>query len=324
MELIKNLGFKERILGFLRKSKLKRTEEDSHKGLFLKPLILTSVFEILLLFFLFHLYGFSGLMGAARLSNGSSPTLGVNQVSIFTRVFSNLEPLKFPFMLKIFEPVAFLPFLSIYVLPILFYIIVAWYSNVPVYYDTPIRQYTAAVVPFVFISVVKAFKLLVKHKRIQYAILFILVIFSLFGFLYQSPFSLNNLNQARENATVTKFENQLSYGLSLIPTNSSVFVENALPQAMNHPIVYMPGYYDKQVVDYAIIIPKNYNFSLVSTYYNYSPHWTSYFENNTAYGIFENISGVLIYKWHYNGWFIACGSAFSTKTDEFVGIRESP
>ena len=104
-----------------------------------------------------------------------------------------------------------------------------------------------------------------------------------------------------QNVNITEFDNELTHGLSLIPLNSSVFIQNDLPQLMNRENVYMPGYYNNQTVNYAVIIP--FGFSPTSEAYGgYSAYWAHSFQNNLSYGVYEDIAGAIIYKWHYKGY----------------------
>ena len=117
-----------------------------------------------------------------------------------------------------------------------------------------------------------------------------------------SPFSISDFHNGYVNRhiKVSEFDKELSYGLSLIPPNSSVFIQNDLPQLMNRENVYMPGYYKNQTVDYAVIIP--FGFSPISDAFGgYSAYWAHSFQDNSSYGVYENISGAIIYKWHYKG-----------------------
>jgi hypothetical protein len=256
------------------------------------------VFEILLGSFIFlYLGGSSGVLGNSRLIGSSS----TNYVS---NLFSNLGAVKIPFLYQIFSPVLLLSLLTPYSVLVIAYYIVSLFPNNPIFYVLT-QQYPSLFYSFVFIGTVHFFKNKFSGtdiRKMAKRILVLVLISSIFSFAIYSPFSISNFQNGtvQEMATISQFDQELTAGLSLIPNNASVFIQNDLPQLMNRADVYMPGYYDNQTVDYAVIIP--FGFSPISDAYGgYNPYWGNMFAHNSSYGIYEYIQGAIVYKLHYSG-----------------------
>ncbi|MEM4058730.1 MAG: hypothetical protein QXZ12_08445, partial [Thermoplasmata archaeon] len=88
--------------------------------------------------------------------------------------------------------------------------------------------------------------------------------------------------------------------LSLIPFNSSVFMQSYSDLAMYFEKVYTPANYNNQTVDYAIIDTVSYD-GISAVLSGYSGYWANKFAHNRSYGIYESIQGIIIYKLHYSG-----------------------
>lgn len=271
------------------------------------------IFYIFILFFniiifiqTVHFAG--GLYTLISSSRVSSASLGVTSSgpisSIYQNILSNYGSIKLPFFFKELFPVIFIPLLTPYFILILLYFLVSWTSSASSYYSV-LQQYPYLFASFIFIGTAHFFGNITKDKNnIQIAkkIAVLLLIASIVSFALYSPFSVNNFENGtvEKEIHVTKFDKDLSYGLSLIPSHASVFIQNDLPQLMNREQVYMPGYYNNQTVGFAVIIP--YGFSPTSDVFGgYSQYWAEHFQDNSSYGIYEQISGAIIYKLNYSG-----------------------
>jgi hypothetical protein len=62
----------------------------------------------------------------------------------------------------------------------------------------------------------------------------------------------------------------------------------------------MPGTYDNQTVDYAVVSSLPVATVPLPDYVGFSPFWAQHFLNNSSYGIYESISSVTIFKLHYH------------------------
>ncbi|MGC9124460.1 MAG: hypothetical protein ACP5IB_10405, partial [Thermoplasmata archaeon] len=88
---------------------------------------------------------------------------------------------------------------------------------------------------------------------------------------------------------------ELKNGLSLIPKNSSVFMQSNSGWAMNFEKIYTSFKYHNETVDYAIIDPGT---SIKSSLSNgYSSYWANRFAHNLSYGIYESIRGIIINRY---------------------------
>jgi uncharacterized membrane protein len=267
-----------------------------------------------LIFFLFDIIIFTqtlhfagsihNLISSSRLPIGNSAVSSDPFFGILNNYFSQLGTVKIPFFYHVMSPVLFTPLLTPYSILILLYFIISWQSPNTVY-ENLLQQYTYLFASFVFIGTIEYFKELNVQKRylgLAKKLAILILVSSLISFSLYSPFSISNFQNGtvQQEMHVSNFDKQLTYGLSLIPSNSSVFIQNDIPQLMNRETVYMPGYYDNESVNYAVIVP--FGFSPISEAYSgYSYYWASQFQNNLSYGIYEDIMGAIIYKLHYSG-----------------------
>ena len=254
--------------------------------------------------------GLSELVSASRISSTSiGVTSSTTTLSIYQNILSNYGSIKLPFFVRELSPVIFIPLLTPYGILILLYFLVSWTSSASSYYSV-LQQYPYLFASFIFIGTAHFFGNISKDKKngsVVKKIAVLLLISSIISFALYSPFSINNFENGtvQKEIHVTTFEKDLSEGLSLIPSNASVFIQNDLPQLMNREQVYMPGYYNNQTVGFAVIIP--FGFSTISDQYGgYSEYWAEHFQHNNSYGIFEDISGAIIYKLNYSGAPIYC------------------
>ena len=255
-------------------------------------------FEILLGSFIFlYLGGSSGVLGNSHLS-------GVSPTSYIGNLLSNLGTWKIPFLYQIFSPVLLLSLLTPYSVLVIAYYIISLFPNYPGFYSLT-QQYPSIFYAFVFIGTAHFFRNKFSTgdvRKLAKRILVLVLISSIFSFAIYSPFSVSSFQNGtvQEMANVSQFDQELTAGLSLIPNNASVFIQNDLPQLMNRAMVYEPGFYDNQTVDYAVIIP--FGFSPISDAFGgYSPYWANMFAHNSSYGIYEYIQGAIVYKLHYSG-----------------------
>lgn len=256
------------------------------------------------LFFLMSLklYGIGTLFSAARLGNLST-TLSSSGGSIFQTITENFSS-KLSFLNTIMEPLLYMPFLSIYSLPILFYLIFSWYSNQTIYYDILTRQYPYLFVGFLFISLIQVFKDLLHNQVAIKKILILLIISSLVSFALLSPFSVGNFQYGNVNneITVTPLEKNLTDAFSLIPMNASVLVQNNIVQLDNRQQLYFPGYYNNQQVQYAVFAPPSLGgLEAKAPFADFSSSLENQFANNASYGLFVRLGNVEIYKLHFVG-----------------------
>lgn len=247
--------------------------------------------------------GINNLISASRISTGAAiyPLNGQND--IFNSIFLQYGELKLSFFLKIMLPVLFLPILTPYFFLILLYLFVSWKSSDPVYFNI-LQQYPSLFASFVFIGTIHFFREITRHSKnlkVAEKLAVVLLVSSFISFSLYSPFSISNFQNGivEQNIHVSDFDKSLTYGLSLIPKNASVFIQNDLPQLMNRTGVYMPGYYNNETVGFAVIIP--FGFSPTSDAYGgFSSYWASRFQNNSSYGIYEEVKGAVVYKLDYS------------------------
>jgi len=294
---------------FKSKNRLKKIRDylisERREALFL---LYTVVFSAIILTTVVTLEGgISGALGNSRLASvssvlptGSGPRL-LNQYAIG---FGNT---KLPFLNDILYPFLYVPATTIYFLPVLIYLLIILDTN-PLNtqpYFIISQHYSYIFISFIFVGAVHFFKIAkkaLKSGNLIKKLLFIMIIASLVSFSLNSPFSVSNFQNGsiQKLSSVSQFDIDLTNGLSLIPMNASVFIQNDIPQLMNRAVVYMPGYYNNQTVDYAVIIP--FGFSPISSAYSgYSLYWANHFAYNSSYGIFEEIENAYVYKLGYKG-----------------------
>ena len=247
--------------------------------------------------------GINSLISSSRIPTGTVISSLTGQNIIFNRIFLQNSELKLTFFSRIMSPVLFIPLLTPYFILILLFFLVSWQSGNSVYLNI-LQQYPYLFASFVFIGTIHFFeKMTSKSQNLRAAekIAVLVLVSSLISFSLYSPFNISNFQNdtVQQNMHISDFDKSLTYGLSLIPLNASVFIQNDLPLLMNRAEVYMPGYYHNETVDYAVIIP--FGFSPTSDAYGgYSSYWASQFQNNSSYGVYEEINGAIIYKLDYS------------------------
>lgn len=250
-------------------------------------------------------YGTSSFITSTRASyaSGTQSTSGnllLNEVNL---TFGNMFALKFPYFYELYAPLLFFPLLSFFSIPALAFILVAWHSNYTPYY-TIVQQYTFLIGGFLFVGTVDYLRKLVNPRRMRRAG-YIILVSSVAYFLILAPVGLTLLDSSYVHRSVsfTPFERELQQAYDLIPENSSVFFQqgSSVP-LMNREVVYTPGYYDNQTVDYAVISPNVFN-QLTYYYSNpwFSTYWADRFAGNHSYGVFASVQGTVIYKHNYTG-----------------------
>lgn len=259
------------------------------------------IIGLLLFIYEVHVYGLFGLITAARINVSSGSAVNSPNISnnfLHTLIISN-ESLKLKYLYDLLIPLLFIPLLTSYAVLVVPYVLFVWYANFVPYYNVA-QQYPSLVSAILFISTAT---FLFKHfsKKNLLRVMSLIAVVSLFSFLILSPFNLQSIESGSisKNAEVTPLEKNLTSAFQRIPINSSVLIQNDMPQLMNRAQVFMPGTYNNQTVDYAVFAP--FGFSQVSNLYGgYSSYWAHEFENNSSYGVFMYIQGITIYKLDYH------------------------
>ncbi|MEM0136600.1 MAG: DUF2079 domain-containing protein [Thermoplasmatales archaeon] len=256
------------------------------------------------------IYLIGGIMAALASSRlqllANNPASGISS-SILSNFLTGLGTVKLQFLNEVLSPFLYLPTFTLYIIPVIVYIVIIWFTNPnnSGAYEVLSQHYSYLFASFLIIGSIHFLKKIVEgtsQKKIVERLLTLILVSSLISFALYSPFSLNNFQngQISKSVNISQFDRDLSYGINLIPLNSSVFIQNDLPQLMNRYNVYMPGYYHNETVDYAVIIP--FGFSPISDAYSgYSQYWANHFQTNSSYGLYENIDGAYIYKLNYVG-----------------------
>jgi uncharacterized membrane protein len=298
------------------------------ENLFLLFVLLSSAVILAVVIFLEG--GISGALGNSRLapiSPISTTGVGSNFLNQYLTGFGNI---KLPFLNDILYPFLYVPATTIYFVPVLIYLLLIWStnSNITGIYEVISQHYSVIFISFIFIGTVHFFEKIRKELKSGTFIrklLFIMIISSLVSFALNSPFSVNNFQSGsvQKLSTVSQFDSDLTYGLSLIPMNSTVFIQNDIPQLMNRANVYSAGYYNNETVNYAVIIP--FGFSPISTAFSgYSLYWADHFQDNQSYGIFEEIENAYVYKLGYIGapvYFVPMCKTITVGTDGFEPVN---
>lgn len=244
------------------------------------------------------LYGIGTLYEASRLG---SPSTVTSSGSIFQAITENFGQ-KIGFLNNVFQPLLYLPLMSIYAIPIMAYLMVAWYSNQTVYYDMLVRQYPYLFAGIVFISLIFAIKKLKISPKNMKKIAVLVIVSSTVSFALHSPFSVSNFQSGAiaNDLAITPIEKNLTNAFELIPMNSSVLIQNDIVQLMNREHVYFPGYYNGELVQYAVFAPSD-QCGIQNPYAGFSASLGNQFANNASYGIYVRLGSVEIYKLHYTG-----------------------
>ena len=222
-------------------------------------------------------------------------------VSFLQRV-SAQPSMKLSYLYEILGGFLFLPLLSPYAVIVVIYIFTIFYINLFVYIN-PAGHQGNIFYAFLFLGTVYSVRKLKLNKSQFHKLTGLLIISMLVLFLLYSPLSAVNLENGTVHSelVVTPEDKYLSLAFSQIPANSSVFTQNAFTQLMNRVSVYIPGYYNNQTVDYAVVsslpIPSA---VLVGSFLGFSPYWAQHFLNNTSYGVFEFVEGVTVFKLNYH------------------------
>ncbi|MHB8371729.1 MAG: DUF2079 domain-containing protein [Thermoplasmataceae archaeon] len=275
---------------------------DISPSLIKKNILELSIFIIPIFIFILSLklYGFNALYGSTRLGSPSTLTSSSSN-SIVHRITENFSE-KLNFFGEVFQPFLYLPLLTIYAIPILIYLLIAWYSNQFFYYDILVRQYPFLFAGIVFISLIFSLKKLKLNSKNLKKIVILIIISSLVSFATSSPFNVGNIQSGniKYEITETPLEINLTKAFNLIPINSSVLIQNDIVQLMNRKYVYFPGYYENQVVQYAIFAPRGVD-GLTSATPSFSSKLANQFANNNSYGLYVKIGNMEIYKLGYTG-----------------------
>ena len=244
------------------------------------------------------LYGIDTLYGAARLGSISTVTSSGSILHSLTENFGQ----KISFLNDVFQPLLYLPLMSAYAIPILIYLLIAWYSNQIIYYDMLPRQYPYLFAGVVFISLVYAVKRLKVNPKTMKKIAVLIIVSSTVSFALYSPFSIGNFQSGAvaNNSTITPLEKKLTSAFELIPMNSSVLTQNDIVQLMNRQEVYFPGYYNNETVQYAVFAPPG-QYGIQNSYAGFSSVLGDKFASNASYGMYVRLGNVEIYKLDYTG-----------------------
>ena len=170
--------------------------------------------------------GIHSLLSSSYVSSSMTAQSTILHSNIFQNFPSNFGSNKLPFLSEVLSPVLFLPVLTPYFVLIMLYMLIAWNTNyIGTYYV--LQQYPYLFASFVFIGTIHFFKELTDNPHaIGYAkkLGILILVASIVSFSLYSPFSISNFqNSTVQNEThISNFDTHLTYGLSLIPVNSSV------------------------------------------------------------------------------------------------------
>ena len=261
----------------------------------------------------------------------SSANSGNGILGLFDTAFNSLGlnyRMKFSFFVDMLFPLLFTSLLSFSFPFIILYFISISYLNYPGFFSI-LQQYPYAVMPFIFIGwisfqskIMRSVKLdnskPVAHKNLKkiadvlkqrkkaiaYTITFLVLLSSITSFLIFSPFSIQNIaaGNLKQEVEYTPLEMELNHMYSLVPSNSTVFMQNDVPQLSGVAKIYMPDFktYHNQTVDFAVFNPLKYN--LITTPFNgFSEKWAYRFSTNSSYGVYASVYGAVLYKLGYIG-----------------------
>ena len=195
----------------------------------------------------------------------------------------------------------FLPLISPYALLIIPFFIVIFYGNFLPYYDV-LSHLNFLFSAFLFLGFVYNIRKIRWDKSSIRKVMIVLIVAMLLSFLLYSPFSVTNIQDGtlHSELNVTQVDNYLNTAFAGIPANASVFSQMAFPQLTNRMFFYMPGSYDNQTVNYAVIAPLPVASVPSHDYAGFSSFWAQHFLDNSSYGIYESISSVTIFKLNYH------------------------
>lgn len=209
--------------------------------------------------------------------------------------------LKLDYLYGILSSLLFIPLLSPYSLIILPLFLVIFYGNFSPYYDI-LSHYTFLFSAFLFLGVVYSIGRFKWQKNNLRKLVMVMIVAMFLSFLLYSPFNITNIQNGtlHSELNVTQEDHYLSVAFSAIPQNASVFAQKAFPQLSNRLEFYMPGTYNNQSVDYAVISSLPVATVPLPDYVGFSSFWAQHFLNNSSYGVFESISSVTIFKLNYH------------------------
>ena len=219
----------------------------------------------------------------------------------FLRNFTMDGTVKLSYLYGTLSGFLFLPLLSPYAILIIPFFIVIFYGKFSPYYEV-LSHYNFLFSAFLFIGFVYNIRNLRWNKSDMRRFMIVLILAMLLSFLLYSPFSVSNLGNGTVHSelNVTSADNYLNTAFAGIPANASVFSQKAFPQLTNRIFFYMPGSYDNQTVDYAVITPLPVASLPLPDYVGFSSFWAEHFLDNSSYGIYESISSVTIFKLNYH------------------------
>lgn len=229
---------------------------------------------------------------------------GTASGTLISSVIRNLTTngtLKLDYLYGILSGFLFIPLLGPYSLIILPFFFVIFYSNFPPYYDI-LSHYTFLFSGFLFLGQVYSIGRFKWQKNNLRKLMIVMVVAMFLSFLLYSPFSVTSVQNGtlHSELNVTQEDKYLTAAFSAIPQNASVFAQKAFPQLTNRLYFYMPGSYNNQTVDYAVVSPLPVATVPLPDYVGFSSFWAQHFFNNSSYGIFESISSVTIFKLNYH------------------------
>ena len=247
--------------------------------------------------------------GLSNLFNFYLNRTGTTQVTASTGSFayhflSNFTmdgSVKLSYLYGILSGFLFIPLISPYALLIIPFFIVIFYGNFLPYYDV-LSHYNFLFSAFLFLGFVYNIKKIRWNRSGVRKFMIVLILAMLLSFLLYSPFSVTNIQDGtlHSELSVTPVDNYLNTAFAGIPANASVFSQKAFPQLTNRMFFYMPGSYDNQTVDYAVITPLPVASLPLQDYVGFSSFWAQHFLQNSSYGIYESISSVTIFKLNYH------------------------
>ena len=228
---------------------------------------------------------------------GSTGSFAYHFLSNFTMDGS----VKLSYLYGILSGFLFIPLISPYALLIIPFFIVIFYGNFLPYYDV-MSHYNFLFSAFLFLGFVYNIRKIRWNRSGVRKFMIVLILAMLLSFLLYSPFSVTNIQDGtlHSELSVTPVDNYLNTAFTDIPDNASVFSQKAFPQLTNRMFFYMPGSYDNQTVDYAVITPLPVASLPLQDYVGFSSFWAQHFLQNSSYGIYESISSVTIFKLNYH------------------------
>ena len=219
----------------------------------------------------------------------------------FLRNFTMDGSVKLSYLYGTLSGFLFLPLISPYALLIIPFFIVIFYGNFLPYYDV-LSHYNFLFSAFLFLGFVYNIRKIKWDKSGMRKFMIVLILAMLLSFLMYSPFSVTNIQDGTVHSelNVTQVDNYLNTAFAGIPANASVFSQKAFPQLTNRMFFFMPGSYDNQTVNYAVIAPLPVASVPSHDYAGFSSFWAQHFLDNSSYGIYESISSVTIFKLNYH------------------------